>query len=128
MQSGADGALFGNDAYVANGYQDIWFGGIGIITEDGAQDVTGAIIIDSSNQVTAELKKPLNSGDTSGKDTSWAKENTYTMVVIWDSNGGGSSGSRFDHSGVPPKDQTIFIDSNVIPEFPGLIFTALFLP
>ncbi len=68
MQSGADGALFGHDSYSANGYRDISFNGFTEISVDASQDGTGAITIDSSNLVTVELKKPLSSGDSDGKD------------------------------------------------------------
>ncbi len=101
MQSGADGALFGNDDYAANGYRDIWFGGIGIISLDTSQDGKGAITVDSSNVVTPELKKPLNSGDSEGKDIAWVEDNTYAMIIMWDSNGGGSSSGSTSHSNGP---------------------------
>ena len=125
MTANTDGALFGNDDYAANGYQDVWFGGIGIITADTSQDGIGAITIDSANQVTTELKKPLNSGDTAGKDIDWAEENTYAMLIMWDSNGGGSSGGSVSHSAGPLKESKILINSNVVPEFSPLMFYAL---
>jgi hypothetical protein len=125
MQSGADGALFGNDDYDANGYRDIWFGGVGIISVDDSQDGKGAIAIDSANLVTAELKKPLNSGDSAGKDIDWAEESKYAMVIMWDSNGGGSSGGSVSHSNGPLRDRDIMINSNVVPEFPSLMFAAI---
>lgn len=125
MQSGADGALFGNDDYAANGYRDVWFGGIGIISIDASQDGKGAITVDSSNLVTAELKKPLSSGDSAGKDIVWVEDSTYAMIVMWDSNGGGSSGGSASHSNGPLRDHNILINSNVIPEFPGLMFAVI---
>jgi hypothetical protein len=125
MQSGADGALFGNDDYAANGYRDIWFGGIGIIFIDASQDGKGAITVDSLNLVTAELKKPLSSGDSAGKDIAWVEDSTYAMIIMWDSNGGGSSGGSVSHSNGPLRERNILINSNVIPEFSGLMFAAL---
>jgi hypothetical protein len=127
MQSGADGALFGNDNYAANGYRDIFFNGYTEISVDASQDGTGAITIDSSNRVTVELKKPLNSGDSAGKDIAWTQDNTYSLIVMWNSKSYGASGGSVTHSYGSPIDQTIFINSNVIPEFPGLIFTAIFV-
>ena len=57
MTINTDGALFGNDNYAANGYRDIYFGGIGSISTDTTQDGTGAIALSNSNIVTVELKK-----------------------------------------------------------------------
>jgi hypothetical protein len=125
MQPNTDGALFGHDNYAANGYQDISFGGFGIISIDSSQDGKGAITVDSSNLVTVELKKPLNSGDSAGKDMVWTEDNTYAMIIMWDSNGGGSSGGSVSHSNGPKTERTILINSKVIPEFPGLIFATI---
>jgi hypothetical protein len=125
MQTNTDGALFGHDSYVANGYRDISFGGLGIISIDAAQDGKGTITVGSSNLVTVELKKPLNSGDSAGKDMAWMEDNTYAMIIMWDSNGGGSSGGSASHSSGSPTERTVLINSKVIPEFPSLIFVAL---
>jgi len=125
MQTNTDGALFGHDNYAANGYQDISFGGLGVISIDASQEGKGAITVDSSNLVTAELKKPLNSGDSAGKDMAWTEDNTYAMIIMWDSNGGGSSGGIVGHSSGSATERTVLINSKVIPEFPGLIFAAV---
>jgi hypothetical protein len=127
MQSNTDGALFGHDNYDANGYRDISFVGLGIISIDSSQEGKGAIIVDSSNLVTAELKKPLNSGDSDGKDMAWAEDNTYAMIIMWDSNGGGSSGGSVGHSSRSATERTILINSNVIPEYSGLIFATILI-
>ena len=76
MQSGADGALFGHDEHAPNGYRDISFNGFTDVSEDASQDGTGAITTDSSNLVTVELKKPLSSGGSKGKDVAWTEGNT----------------------------------------------------
>jgi hypothetical protein len=47
------------------------------------------------------------------------------MIIMWDSNGGGSSGGSASHSSGSITERTILINSNVIPEFPGLIFAAV---
>jgi len=125
MQPNTDGALFGHDEYAANGYRDISFGGVGVIAIDATQDGKGAITVGSSNLVTAELKKPLNSGDSAGKDMTWTEDNTYAMIIMWDSNGGGSSGGSVSHSSGPKTERTVLINSNAIPEFPGLIFATI---
>lgn len=125
MTIGADGALFGNDDYAANGYRDISFGGIGIISLDDSQDGTGAITVDSSNLVTAELKKPLNSGDSSGRDIEWVENSTYAMIIMWDSNGGGSGGGSVSHRSGQLTERNILINSNVVPEFPGFMFAII---
>ncbi len=127
MQSGADGALFGHDSYAADGYRDISFNGFTDISLDASQDGTGSITIDSSNLVTIEVKKPLSSGDSDGKDTMWTEDNTYSLIIMWNSNFNGASGGSVDHSNGPLIDKTIFINSNVIPEFPSLMFVALFV-
>jgi hypothetical protein len=125
MQPNTDGALFGHDNYAANGYRDISFGGISVISIDASQEGKGAITVGSSNLVTIELKKPLNSGDSDGKDMAWTEDNTYAMIIMWDSNGGGSSGGGVSHSSGVANERTILINSNVIPEFPGLIFAKV---
>ena len=125
MQSGADGGLFGNDNYAANGYRDISFKGFTEISVDASQDGTGAINVDSSNLVTVELKKPLNSGDSDGKDIAWAEGSTYALIIMWNSNLYGTSSGSVTHSDGPIADRTIFINSNAIPEFSALMFTVL---
>jgi hypothetical protein len=127
MQSGADGALFGHDSYAANGYRDISFNGFTEISVDASQDGTGAVTVDSSNMVTVELKKPLSSGDSDGKDIAWTEDNTYSLIIMWNSKSYGASGGSVTHSDGPLTDRTVFINSSVIPEFPGLIFTAIFV-
>jgi len=63
MSTGADGAIFGHDRLGANEYLDISFGGVGSISVDEIQNGIGAINVGDSNQITIELKKPLDSGD-----------------------------------------------------------------
>ena len=121
MTPNTDGALLGHDEYAANGYADISFGGAGTISNDASQNGKGAIRIGVSNQVTIELKKPLNSGDSAGKDIAWAQGNTYALTVMWDTNGGGSSGGTVNHSSGSLTGETILINSSQIPEFPSSI-------
>jgi hypothetical protein len=121
MASGADGALFGHDRIGANEYRDISFGGFGSISSDTKQDGVGAINVGASNLVTIELKKPLSSGDSDGSDIDWNVDESYTLIILWDSNGGGSSGGSSGHTGSSQLNKTIFIDPNVIPEFSALI-------
>jgi hypothetical protein len=125
MAANTDGALFGHDDYAANGYQDISFNGYTAISVDASQDGTGAMLVDNSNVVTVELKKPLNSGDSDGKDTTWTEDNTYALIITWNSNSYGASGGSVTHSEGTLTDKTILINSNAIPELPGLIFTAI---
>jgi len=125
MTVDTDGALFGHDSYAANGYQDISFASFGPISVDASQDGKGAITIGSSNLVTIELKKPLSSGDSAGKDMTWMEDETYALIIMWDSNGGGSSGGSASHSDGPRTERTILINSNVIPELSGLMFTTV---
>jgi hypothetical protein len=125
MTPNADGVLFGHDGQAANGYRDISFGGYGDISADSAQDGTGAMTVSASTVVTVELKKPLNSGDSEGKDVEWSEDNTYALVIMWDSDGGGSSGGSVSHKTGTPTARTMFINPDVIPEFPGLIFLAV---
>jgi hypothetical protein len=68
MVPNVDGVLFGHNEYSADGYQDMYFVGIGSIRMDTVQDGKGTIAVDSSNVVTVELKKPLDSGDSAGFD------------------------------------------------------------
>ena len=126
MSSGADGAIFGHDGVGANEYRDISFGGFGVISSDVSQDGVGAINVGGSNLVTIELKKPLNSGDTAGSDIEWTIGNTNTLIIMWDSNGGGSSGGTSGHTSGFGGDKTVFINTEVIPEIQGLaLFAAL---
>lgn len=120
MSSGADGALFGHDRLGANEYRDISFGGLGSISADSTQDGVGAIRVGAANLITVELKKPLNSGDSAGNDVDWDVDNTYTLIIMWDSDGGGSSGGSSSHSSSSLRDRTVFINTNEIPEFSGL--------
>jgi hypothetical protein len=117
MSSGADGAIFGHDRLGSNQYRDISFGGIGSISADATQDGAGAINVGDSNLVTIELKKPLDSGDSAGEDIEWTAGNTYTLIIRWDSNGGGSSGGDSSHLDGPARNRTIFINTEEIPEF-----------
>jgi cell division protein FtsL len=117
MSSGADGALFGHDRLGPNEYRDISFGGLGSISSDAIQDGMGAISVGDSNFITVELKKPLSSGDSAGDDIEWTVDNTYTLVIRWDSNGGGSSGGGSSHLSGSVEHRTVFINTNEIPEF-----------
>ena len=126
MSSGADGAIFGHDRLGANEYRDISFGGIGSISADSTQDGVGAIHVGDPNLITVELKKPLDSGDSGGADIDWTAGNTYTLIIRWDSNGGGSSGGDSSHLSGPESDRTIFINTEEITEFSVLtLFVAL---
>lgn len=120
MSSGADGALFGHDRLGPNEYRDISFGGLGSITADTIQDGVGAIRVGDSNLITVELKKPLRSGDSVGDDIYWTEGNTYTLVIRWDSNGGGSSEGGSSHLSGSVGHRTVFINTNEIPEFSSL--------
>lgn len=126
MSSGADGAIFGHDRLGANEYRDIAFGGVGSISVDATQDGVGAISVGDSNLVTVELKKPLASGDSAGEDIDWTAGNTYTLIIRWDSNGGGSSGGDSSHQSGPARDRTVFINMDQVPEFSTLtLFVSL---
>jgi hypothetical protein len=125
MQANTDGALFGHDEFAANGYRDISYGGVGVMTVDATQDGKGAIAVGSSNLITVELKKPLSSGDSAGKDIAWTADNTYALIIMWNSNLLGSSGGSITHGGTQPTQRTVLINSKAIPEFPGLIFATI---
>jgi hypothetical protein len=128
MSSGADGAIFGHDRIGANQYRDISFGGLGSISSDANQDGVGAIEVGTSNLVTIELKKPLSSGDSVGADIDWNVEESYNLIILWDSNGGGSEGGSSDHTGSSLLNRTIFINPNMIPEFSAItVFVAIFV-
>jgi len=120
MSPSADGALFGDDNYAPNGYKDIYFLEGGQIGIDAIQNGVGAISVNASNAVVVELKKPLNIGDTAGKDINWTQACSYPMVIMWDSNGGGSSGGSVNHAGGTPTVKTLFVspEANPVPEFP----------
>ncbi len=122
----ADGAVFGDDNYSPNGYEDIHFTETGGVAPDASQDGKGAMNVNSSNFVIIELKKSLNSGDLSGKDINWTQSNSYALLIMWDSNGGGSSGGTTSHISGTPSVQTILINSSPIPEFPNpIIFVGV---
>jgi hypothetical protein len=119
MSSGADGAIFGHDRFGANEYGDISFSGLGIISADSTQNGVGAIRVGDSNLINVELKKPLDSGDSAGSDIEWSVDNTHTLIIMWDSNGGGSSGGSSSHMSGFDGDKTVLINMDEIPEFPG---------
>jgi hypothetical protein len=123
MSASADGALFNDDNYCPNSYSDISFTQNVGVASDKTQDGKGAISVNASKFVSLELKKPLSCGDTSGKDMSWSEGNTYSVLMTWDSNGGGSSGGATNHAAQAPVAQTILISSNSIPEFPYPLLT-----
>jgi hypothetical protein len=124
MSMNADGAVFGDDNYSPNGYEDIHFTENAGVASDASQDGKGAMSVNSSNFVIMELKKPLNSGDMSGKDINWTQGDTYSLVILWDSDSGGSSGGTTGHLSGTPSVKTILINSNPIPEFPNSIIIA----
>ena len=125
MANSSDGALFGHDEFDANGYVDIFFGGIGRLKMDEQQDGKGAVSIDSQNRVTVELKKPLDSGDQVGNDVNWKQGTEYSVTIMWDSNGDGSSGGRVSHYGGNLTDKTILINANSIPELTAVALVAI---
>ncbi len=108
--SGADFAIFGDDNLSPNSYSDASFVTFSSAKADAIQDGKGAMTVGATNVITIELVKPLSSNDTVGKDISWKIGGTYTMVIDWDSNGGGSSGGTIDHKGgTTPTARTFFI-------------------
>jgi hypothetical protein len=123
MSASADGALFNDDNYCPNSYSDISFTQYAGVAPDECQDGKGAVTVNASKFVSLELKKPLSCSDTSGKDVSWSEGKTYSMLMTWDTNGGGSSGGATNHVAQAPVAQTILISSNSIPEFPYPILT-----
>ena len=125
MSSGADGAIFGHDGLAPDEYRDISFGGFGSISADANQDGLGAIHVGDSNLITIELKKPLDSGDSAGDDIGWEVGNTYTFLIMWDSDGGGSSGGSRSHQSGSGGDKTVFINTNEISEFSGLTLVVV---
>lgn len=102
MDAGADGALFGDDNFAASGYVDIKFTSGSSVQQDTTQNGKGAINVGAGNVVSVELKKPLNSGDSAGGDITWAVGSTYSLVIAWDSNSGGSSGGTANHRSTTP--------------------------
>jgi hypothetical protein len=117
MAANTDAALFGNDDYSANGYKDIYLTHTGGADVDSSQDGIGAISVSPSNVVTIELKKSLSSNDSGGHDINWATGQAYNLIVIWDSNGRGSSGGTAGHaSAFPPTMKTILIHSKSVDE------------
>ncbi len=125
MEANTDGALFGHDDYAADGYTDIYFNGFTDITVDTSQDGVGAMSVDASNVVTVELKKPLNSEDSDGRDMAWTESDNYALIIMWNSNGYGASGGSVSHTGGTLEEKTVFLSSTMIPEFSGLLFAFL---
>jgi hypothetical protein len=127
MSTSADGAIFGYDNYSANGYEDISFNEAPGISADVIQDGKGALSVNATYFVVLELKKPLNSGDIAGKDMNWSDGNTYSLVIMWDSDGGGSSGGAANHAVGSGIANTVLINPNPnpVPEFPSLITVAI---
>lgn len=117
MTSNTDGAIFGHDELSPDGYQDISFGGFGVIRSDTSQDGVGSMGI-SMNTVTIELKKPLNTQDATGNDIQWSEDNSYDIIIMWDSNGGGSSGGTTSHTSNNPKPKTIYLEPQGIQPSP----------
>ncbi len=128
MDNTADAAVFGDDNLAANGYSDAYFPTTSSAAADTTQNGVGAIVVGGGNVVTIELKKPLNSGDTAGKDINWAPLSENKMVIAWDSNGGGSSGGSANHrAGTTPTSRTIRINTVAVPEFTPWVFLAALL-
>ena len=124
-----DGAIFGSDSYNTDGYRDIFFSASGSWnpTSDSCQDGFGAMSISSSNVVIVEMKKPLDCGDSDGEDISWSCDNQYSIVVAYDSNGGGSSGGSESHVMYMPTVRTVRVNPDPIPEIPGIIFVIILI-
>ena len=123
MVPNVDGALFGHNEFSADGYQDMYFVGIGSVRMDSVQDGKGVIAVDSSNVVAVELKKPLDSGDTAGFDMAWSAGRSYGFRIMWDSNGDGSSGGRMGHQ-VTGEELTLFLSPEAVPELPSVVLAA----
>jgi len=128
MDNSADAAVFGDDNLVAGGYSDAYFPTGSSAASDTTQNGVGAMFVDAGNVVTIELKKPLASGDTAGKDINWAPLSQNKMVIAWDSDGGGSSGGTANHrSGSTPTSRTIRINTVAVPEFTTWMLVAMLL-
>ena len=111
MDANSDGVLLGHTSYAPDGYVDIKYDGQGPIIVDAIQNGRGAIAVGAGNVVTVEVKKPLASGDTAGSDIAWAVGSTYSLVIAWDTNGGGSSGGTTNHRSANPIARTILISA-----------------
>lgn len=123
----ADAAIFGNNNLEASGYSDASLS-FPSVSNDTTQDGVGNMSVGAEDMITIELKKPLNSGDSDGKDIAWSEGSTYNLVIAWDSNGAGSSGGGANHwEGTTPTERSILIDPVAIPEFSGLMFIAVLI-
>ncbi len=124
-----DGVVFGSDNYNSDGYSDISFEGSGSWwpISDSCQDGCGAMSISGSNVFIAEMKKPLNCGDSEGEDIAWSCDNNYSLVIVYDSNGGGSSGGSESHTLYMPTVKTVRVSSDPIPEIPGIMFAIILI-
>lgn len=128
MDNSADAPIFGDDNLAADGYSDAFFPTGSSAAADTTQNGVGAIVVGGGNVTTIELKKPLNSGDTAGKDINWAPLSENKMVIAWDSNGGGSSGGTANHrAGSTPTSRTIRINTQAVSEFSTLALGASLL-
>lgn len=114
MTSNTDGAIFGHDDLSPNGYNDIYFGGFGVIRSDSSQDGVGAMDI-SMNTVTIELKKLLNTQDDDGRDIEWSADNSYDIIIMWDSDDNGSSGGTTSHTSNNPTPKNIYLETQTTP-------------
>lgn len=128
MDSSADFAVFGDDNLSPNGYTDAHILSGTNVVADSVQNGVGAINVASGNLVTIEMKKPLNSGDTAGEDIAWTEGNIYNLVIVWDSNGGGSSGGSTSHrSGTTPTGRSMLISGTPVPELTGMMLIAILI-
>jgi hypothetical protein len=123
MSTSADGAMFRRDNNSQYTYQDVYFTEQPNAAPDAIQDGKGALTINSSRAVILELKKPLNSGDSAGKDINWTLGGTYAFLAVWDS---GGSGTANHNQTTSPISKTINISSEAIPEFPTPLFLCAF--
>jgi hypothetical protein len=122
MSTSADGVTFRRDTSSQYTYQDVYFTEQPNAAPDAIQDGKGALTINSSRAVILELKKPLNSGDSAGKDINWTLGGTYVFLAIWDSGGLGTANHNQTTS---PISKTISISSEAIPEFPTPLFLCV---
>ncbi len=125
MSNSADGALFGDDTYSANGYVDIHFTESAGVARDSIQDGKGAILVNGSKFVFIELKKPLNSSDADGKDIAWGNNTVGNILIFWDSDGQGSSGGNANHQYGTQSPRTMRINTQAVPEFTNLALISL---